>query len=264
MRAGPVAVAVVVGLALSGCAAGDRNDFGPPATPATTVLTSTTVRPATTVAPSTTVAPGGAVTLRVSGLTLPDIARGSGLRVMVRSASPRLVVRRRGGAGGVSVCPVDRPSGPVEAGSCVELPPQGEVSVAFLGGVDVRGAGSAATVDELSVAYVAADRSMTITTPARPAGECAPAPCEAVYSFVPGGAGAVRVDAHPAGGRPRLVLTAVPSTNTSVSNRTLATVEGGGLLSIRATVDAGSEARLLHQESGAEAVPSMTAEISWP
>jgi len=61
-----------------------------------------------------------------------------------------------------------------------------------------------------------------------------------------------------------MVLTSVAPTGASSSNRTLATVEGGAALSIRATVEAGSEARLLHHDDDAGAVFPVTAEILWP
>ncbi|HJV08210.1 MAG TPA: hypothetical protein VJ653_00955, partial [Acidimicrobiales bacterium] len=78
--------------------------------------------------------------------------------------------------------------------------------------------------------------------------------------FTPGGAGAFTLDGRASGGQPRLVLTQVgPS-----SNRVLVTVEGGAVLSIRATVEAGSEARLLHHELTEGPVSPVTAEISWP
>ena len=109
--------------------------------------------------------------------------------------------------------------------------------------------------------YVPATRATTLVTPARPPGACEAAPCEATFAMVPGGAGAFVLTGQGAGGRPRLVLTSVGA---GVSNRTLATVEGGGSLSIRATVDATSEARLLHQEQGPGAVAPLTAEILWP
>lgn len=239
---------------LGGCASGDGGRFPPASTTSSTV---TTVAPATSTtasrAPSTTV-PAGVVTLRVTGFTLPE--SGAGLQLTVRAASERLTVRRRGGGGAVSVCPA---AGAV-IGGCAELGAGASIEVPAAGGVELRAAGARATVEEVTVTYVPAARTTTIVTPARPAGACATVACEATFSLTPGGAGAFVLDGRASGGRPRLVLTAVGPN----SNRTLATVEGGAALSIRATLEAGSEARLLHQELTEGPVSSVTAEISWP
>jgi len=256
---------VVAGLILAGCSAGDRSDFGPPRATSTTA----SAAPSTTAAVGSTTtvlrADAGTVILRVTGLTLPAPGPGgSGLRVVVQAATDRLVVGRTGGTGAVTACPVAGPSGPPDAGGCVDLGSSGAVVTIPAAGVEVRATGAAATLDELAVNYRPAGRGTTIVTPARPAGACAPAPCEAVYSLVPAGAGAFVLDGRPAGGRPRLVLTAVSAPNSAVSNRTLATVEGGGSLSIRATLEAGSEARLLHHDEGTGPISPVTAEILWP
>jgi hypothetical protein len=245
-------------LALGACSAGDRTNFGPPATTSTTAL----VAPTTTLAAgSTTTVVGadtGTVTLRVTGLTVP--AGGAGLRLLVKATSPRLLVRRSGGVGGLTACPVAAPTGPVDAGGCVDVGPAGVVVTTAGGGVEVRAAGPEATVDELAVNYPPAARTTTIVTPARPAGACAARACEATYSLLPGGPGAFVLDGRAGSGRPRLVLTSVANS----SNRTLATVEGGGNLSIRATLEAGSEARLLHHQQEDGPIAPVTAEILWP
>jgi hypothetical protein len=243
---------------LGACASGDGGDFLPAPTTSSTVTTlAPTTSTSTSSTTSSTTLPAGAVTLRVTGFTLPEVAAGgTGLRLTVRAASDRLTVRRRGGGGGVSVCPA---AGAV-IGGCVDLGAGATIEVPSAGGVELRAAGARAAVDEVSVTYVPADRSTTIVTPARPAGACAAAPCEATYSLTPGRAGAFVLDGRAAGGRPRLVLTAAGAG----SNRTLALVEGGAALSIRATVEAGSEARLLHHERSEGAIAPVTAEISWP
>ena len=231
--------------------------------------TSSTSRPpttSTTAAPApsttTTVVAAGSVTFRVTGFTLPDTrAGGSGLRVLVRSSSPRLTVRRRGGEGAVSVCPIALSTPSPNDGPCTDLPAGGGVELAFLGGFELRATGAQAAVDEVTVGYVPASRAVTLVTPSRPAGACQAAPCEATFTLTPGRAGGFVLDGQAGGGRPRLVLTAVGA---GVSNRTLATVEGGGSLSIRATLDATSEARLLHQEQGPGPIAPVTAEILWP
>jgi len=251
---------------LGACATGDGSDFRPASTTSSTV---TTVAPTTTsaAAPTTssTTVPAGAVTFRVSGLTLPETATGgTGLRLLVRSSTPRLQVRRRGGGGAVTVCPVAGPTAPVDRESCAELGAGATVDVASIGGVELRASGPRAAVEEVAVTYVPADRSTTIVTPARPAGTCPGAGCEATFSMTPGRAGPFVLDGRAAGGRARLVLTAVPVAGGSASSRTLATVEGAALLSIRASLDAGSEARLLHQEGGDGPVAPVTAEILWP
>jgi len=248
-------------LVAGACSTGDGGSF---VTPETT-STSAAVAPSTTIVPppstTTTVAPAGSVTLRVSGFSLPDArAGGTGLRMLVRSSSERLTVRRRGGGGAVSVCPIASASPSPRDGECVDLPAGGGVELGFLGGLEARATSVPATVEELLVTYVPATRHTTVVTPARPAGVCAAA-CETTFALVPGGAGAFVLDGRAGGGRPRLVLTAVGA---GVSNRALATVEGGGSLSIRATLEAGSEARLLHHEQGPGPVAPVTAEILWP
>lgn len=244
-------------LMLASCTGGG----GPrPTTSTTAPAPSTTALPTTVATTSSSTAPGdpaGSATLHVRGLTLPDRRTGgTGLRVLVRAVSPGLTLRRRGGGGRVAACP---PAG----GDCLELRPDSTTEAAFPGGVELRAAGDDATVEEVAVTYVPVDRTTTLVTPARPAGACAGPPCEATYSLTPGRAGAFSLNGTGGGGRPRLVLTAV-SPNTAVSNRTLATVEGGGHLSIRATVEAGWEASLLHHEQTPDPVAAVTLEISWP
>lgn len=265
MRAGPCVV--VTALVLSGaCTGGDGGGFRP----AGTAPSTTSMRPSTSVTlPPPTAAPrndfAGSATLRATGITLPDIrSGGSGLRLLVRAASPRLTVRRRGGGGPVTACPVAGPTASVNTGECVALGPDSVVDVSSVGGVELRATGADAAVEEVGVTYLPAARSTTLVTPARPAGACAARPCEATFSFFPGGAGAFVLDGRPAGGRPRLVLTSRAPAGGPGSNRTLAMAEGGGSLSIRATVEAGSEARLLHHQQGADAVAPLTAEILWP
>ena len=238
---------------LGACTAGDGPGGGFPTTPSTT----STVAPVTT---STTapLVPTGSVALRVTGLTLPDLrAGGTGLRVTVAAAGPTLTVRRRGGGGAVSACSA-------AGGQCVDLGPGATVELAAAGGIELRATAADAMVDEVTVTYLPATRSTTLVTPARPAGACAVRACEATYSLVPGRSGPFVLDGRGAGGRPRLVLTAVPSNSGPGSNRMLATVEGGGILSIRATLEPGSEASLLHHDEGPNAVAPLTAEILWP
>ena len=274
MRARPAAV-VVAALLTGACSAGDGGDFviretttsAVPAPTASTAAPSTSAVPA----PSSTVtsAPGpttsvaaGSVTFRVTGFTLPDArAGGTGLRVLVRSASERLNVRRRGGAGAVSVCPARLSIPSANDGACADLPAGGAVELPFLGGLELRAAAGAVTVDEVAVTYVPATRATTVVTPARPAGGCQATACEATFALTPGRAGNFVLDGQGAGGRSRLVLTAVGA---GVSNRTLATVEGGGFLSIRATLEPGAEARLLHHVQDPGPVAAVTAEILWP
>ena len=264
MRAGPCVIAAAAVLTAA-CTGGEGGSFTPPATssPSTSSAPSTAPSAAITTGPVTD--PAGSVTLRVTGVLLPDTsAGGSGLRLLVRAASPRLTVRRRGGGGPVTACPVAGPTTPVHAGDCVGLGSGAAVEIAFVGGVELRAKGADAAVDEVGVTYLPVARGTILVTPARPSGACATAPCEATFSLLPGRAGAFVLDGHGAGGRPRLVLTATPAPGTSGSNRTLATVEGGGSLSIRATLEAGTEARLFHHQQAAGAVAPLTVEILWP
>ena len=266
MRAGAVASAVGVAV-LAGCTGGDGTGGGPHVTTSTApsnTSSSTSTTTVTTVPTTiTSTDPVGSVTLRITGFRLPDIrVGGTGLRVLVRAASASLRVRRNGVGGAVSVCPVSGATAPVTAGDCVNLGAAATVDVGFVGGVELRASGADATVDEVGVTYVPVDRSTTIVTPARPAGGCAPRACEATFSLTPGRPGPFALDGRGGGGRPRLVLVSTPLGGGP--SRTLATVEGGGSLSIRGTLEAGSEATLLHHQQGEGAVAPVTAEISWP
>ena len=255
--------AVVVALLVTGaCGVGDGGDFVVRETTSTSTAPATSTSAAPASSTTTTVAAAGSVTFRVTGFTLPDTrAGGTGLRVLVRSSSERLSVRRRGGGGALSVCPVPLSSPSANDGACVDLPADGAVALPFLGGIELRATEGAIAVEEVAVDYVPATRATTLVTPARPAGACQATACETTFALVPGGAGAFVLTGQAAGGRPRLVLTAVGA---GISNRTLATVEGGGSLSIRASLEAGAEARLLHHEQGAGAIAPVTAEILWP
>jgi hypothetical protein len=249
---------VVAGLLVGACSSGERSDFVVASTTSSTAVPA----PTTTGATSTTAVPAGSVTLRVSGFTLPDVrSGGTGLRLLVRSTAERVSVRRRGGGGAVSACAIALAMPSPADGACVDLAAGGAVELPFAGGVELRATGAEAAVEEATVTYVAATRTTTVVTPARPAGACEARACEITFSLTPAAAGNFVLDGRAGGGRPRLVLTSV---GTGGSNRTLATVEGGGSLSIRATIEAGSEARLLHQEQGRDAVAPVTAEISWP
>ena len=205
------------------------------------------------------------MTLAASDLTLPDPrSGGTGLRLVVRPSTPRLAVHRRGGDGGVEACPVAGPGAPVTAGDCIPVAPGSTVELASTGGVEVRATGPGATAAEVGVSYVPADRRTTLVTPGYPAGACAARACGATFSLTPARPGEFVLEGTAGGGRPRLVLESVPTGAPGGSNRTLATVEGGGSLSIRATLEAGREAVLLHQERASGPVAPVTAEISWP
>jgi hypothetical protein len=247
---------------LAACSAGGGGDGRTTTTASTSPSTTGSTVPSTTAStvPATTSTsdPPGAVTLRVTSLTLPDRrAGGTGLRALVRAASPVVRVRRRGGTGSLSACPLSGVEAAVNDRDCVDLAAGTTVEIAAAG-VEVRAGGGAASADELAFTYVPVDRRTTIVTPARPAGACEPSPCEMTFTLTPPRPGPFTLDGRAGGGRPRLVLTATPS------NRMLATVEGGGALSIRATLEPGAEASLLHHEQGPGAVAPVTAEISWP
>ena len=260
-----MAVALVV---LTGCtgggSTGERGPATAPTVTSTAPPTAPPTGPTTTVPATTTALPAGSVTLRVTGFTLPDLrSGGTGLRLLVQAASPRLTVSRRGAGGAVSACPATGATAPVTPRDCVELPAGGAVDLAS-GGVELRATGADAAVDDISVVYAPSTRATTVVTPARPAGECTARACEATFTFLPTRSGAFLLEGRGGGGRPRFVLTAVPLVAGTGSNRTLATVEGGGQLSISATLDAVSAASLLHHEQGPGPVAPVTAEILWP
>lgn len=264
MRAGAVATAAaLVGLvALVACTGGDGGGRAAPGPPTTGAPSSTTSTVPVTTSTSTTVPatdPPGSVTLTATALTLPaDRPGGGGLRMLVRPATPRVTVRRRGRGGAVTACPAVDVAGPAGPGGCAPLEEGRPVELAAWG-VDLRAPAGDASIDEVSLAYAPADRSITLVTPTRPAGSCGPAsPCRATFSVTPARAGSFSLDGRAGGGRPRLVL------SNSGSITPLVTVEGGGNLSIRATVDGGSPATLAYSEESTGAVPALTAEILWP
>jgi len=205
------------------------------------------------------VSPAGSITFRARGFTLPA---GGGLRVILRPASSRVTVLRSGVGGALSVCPVSDATAPVVPAGCADLGTERAVELGSGTGVEIRSAGVSTSVDEVAVTYLPVDRSMTLVTPARPAGSCAATACEAAFSLGPARAGSFALDARGAGGRPRFVLQAVSSVGGA--SRTLATVEGGGALSIRATLEASAEAVVLSREQLDGPIGALTMEISWP
>lgn len=258
---------VALGTVLVACSGGGGGTAGRAGGPSvTTVPAPSTTVPITAASTTSTVPPGpdapGSVTLHVTGVTLPDTGAGGGaLRVLVRPASAGLTVRRRGGGGGVTACPITSVAGPATAAACVDLVAGRAVAVAAWG-VELRATGADATVDEATVTYVPADHSVTLVTPARPAGACAARPCEASFSRTPPEAGTFSLDGRAGTGRPRLTLSSNTPSGGSIS--TLATVEGGGNLSITATLDAGSVATLAYRDVSSGPVSGFTAEILWP
>jgi hypothetical protein len=223
--------------------------------PTTVVTTSSSTVPATA-------DPPGSVTLHAGGLTLPDTSAGGGaLRVLVRPASPGLRVLRTGAGGAVTACPVTSVAGPATAAACRDLAPGVAMDVAAWG-VELRATGADAAVDEVTVTYVPADDSVTLVTPARPAGACSARPCEATFSRSPSRAGTFSLDGRAGAGRPRLTLSSNSAPGGSIS--TLATVEGGGNISITATLDGVAPATLAYRDDSSGAVPGFTAEILWP
>jgi hypothetical protein len=262
VRAG-VAVAALALAGLAACTGGDGGGRAGAGRATTTTL----APPTTTLALSTTtstLAPGGdptgAVTLHADGFVLP--AGGSGLRMLARPTGQRVTVRRRGGGGVVTACPAIDVAGPAGPGGCAPLEDGHPLELAAWG-VDLRaGAAGDATVDEVSLTYVPADHSITLVTPARAAGSCGTArPCLAAFSITPAHPGPFSLDGRGGGARPRLTLS---NTGPNGSINTLVTVEGGGNLSIRATLDGASPASLAYREESADAIPAFTAEILWP
>jgi hypothetical protein len=256
-------------LASVACTGGGGRAGTTATTPATTGATTTAPSfqaPLTTTSavPATTDRPGS-LTLSVRGLTLPAASEGGaggrGLRVLVRPASPGLTVRRTGGGEPLTACPVTSVAGPATAAACVDLVVGRPVDVAAWG-VELRATGVEATVDEVTVNYVPADRSLTLVTPARAAGVCAARPCQATFSLSPSQAGTFSLDGRAGEGRPRLTLTSNSPPGSSIS--TLATVEGGGNLSITASLDGAATPTLTYRDESFGAVPAFTAEILWP
>ena len=262
MRARTGALAAATALLVS-CTGGDGagNEATRRATSTTSGPTSTT--PATS---STTTAPAppgtdppGSVTLRATGFTLPA---GAGLRVVVSASSPRLTVRRRGPGGALSVCPVADAATAANPADCADLGAGRDLDVGPSRGVEIRATGTGATVDEIAVTYLPQDRSTTIVTPARPAGSCAATGCRTTFSLSPAQAGSFALDGRPGGGRPRLTLRAEQPAGGG--SRVLAMAEGGGALSITATLEPSAEAVLEYYEQLDGAVAALAMDISWP
>ncbi len=161
----------------------------------------------------------------------------------------------------MTACPVTSVAGPATTAACVDLSATSAVEVAAWG-VELRATGAAAAVDEVTVTYVPADRSVTLVTPARPAGACSAQPCQATFSRSPPQAGTFSLVGRAGSGRPTLTLSSNSGPGGSI--RTLAMVQGGGNLSITATLDAVSEATLAYRDDSASTVPGLTAEILWP
>lgn len=260
MRAWVGAVTAAAVLLVSCRGGGRAADRSEPVT-STAPPTSAPAGPSTT-SPSPAPAPSdppGSVTLRLSRFSLPP---GGGMRVLVRAATPRLTVRRKGGGGSVSVCATADAGSPVDTSRCADLGAERVVEVGSGKGVEIRAADRGVSVEEVAVSYVAVDRSMTLVTPARPAGSCSVTACEAAFSLSPARAGPFSLDGRAGGGQPRLVLEAVGAPGGG--SRVLATAQGGGFLSLRATLEPSAEAVVLYREQGEGPVGALTMEILWP
>ncbi len=252
---------------LAACAGGDGVGDRPP-TPSTSTGSpvATTAAPTAlsttpgTAPPTSSVLPSaGPVTFRARGFTLPA---GAGLRVVVRAALPRVTVRRTGAGGPLSVCPVADAMAAVAPATCSDLGVERVVELGAATGVEVRAGGVAASVDEVTVTYLPTDRAMILVTPARSPGSCPATACDAAFSLGSPRAGPFTLDAPGSEGRRRLVLQAVSVVGGNP--RALATVEGGGALSIRATLEASAEAVVLSHELLDGAVGALAMKISWP
>jgi hypothetical protein len=181
--------------------------------------------------------------------------------MLARPASQRVTVRRRGSGGPVTACPAIDVAGPAGPGGCAPLEEGRPLELAAWG-VDLQAAAGDVAVDEVSLTYVPADHSITLVTPGRRAGSCGPArPCLAAFTVTPPHTGSFSLDGRGSGARPRLTLS---NRGPGGSINTLVTVEGGGNLSIRATLDGASEATLTYREETEDAFPAFTAEILWP
>src|SRR5437588_120320 len=115
------------------------------------------------------------------------------MQVLVSGVLVSLLVACTGGGGGTRGRAGGAPAsstvaGPATAAACVDLVAGRPVAVAAWG-VELQATGADVAVDEVTVTYVPADRSLTLVTPARPAGACAARPCEATFSLTPPEAG---------------------------------------------------------------------------
>lgn len=265
MRAWTVTVAATAAL-LAACTGGDGAGGGTSVPPSSAVSTlpaapsPSAPEPASTT-PSVAVPaadPPGSLTLRIDGFTLPAEAA---IRVVVRASSPHLTVRRTGAGGALSVCPVADVSGSADPSGCVDLGAGRDVDLGGGRGVEIEARGGVATVEDVALTYLPVDRSMTIVTPARPASTCSATPCEATFAVTPARPGPFSLAAQPGGGRPRLTLR---SEVAGAPPRVLATVAGGGALSITATLEPAAEAVLLYREQMEGPVAALPMEISWP
>ena len=257
MRAGAAAAAGAVAMLVS--CTGERATRPAPSTTSTSPPTTSGPPSTATSTPASSTDLPGSVTFRAGRFSLPA---GTALRVGLRASAPRLTVRRRGGGGALSVCPVTDASSPANPVGCVALEASGPVDLSAPGGVEIRATGSGATVDEVALSYAPVDRSTTVVTPPRPAGSCAATACEATFSLSPPQGGSFTLQGRAGGGRPRLTLQA--EGGATAGSRVLATAEGGAALSISATLEPNAQAVVLYREQVEGAVGALTMEISWP
>lgn len=252
-------------LVAGGCDGGGSNTRPQPSIVGPSIVDPTTsIAPApeaSSTAPATRPSPGS-TTLHVAAVTFPG-DEGDDLRVLLDPRSPSITVARTGGEP-LEACLTSGLGAAPDEGSCrtVEGPTEVLVGAATAtSAIAIRPADASPpgpfSVDDLSITYLPGSRSMTVVMPSlAPTGaSCSAARCP-VLRVEPAGAGEFTLRATAPRGSPRLSLEA--------GSRTLATVEGGNNLSIRATLDALSGARLVYLNPGSEAVPPLSMAIAWP
>lgn len=265
MRA-PAAAAAAAFTLLAACAGGDAPGTGRPVAGPTSTIPPTRSAPSPTSmsAPTTTVPtasnadPPGSVTFRARQFFLP--ANG-GVRVLVAAASSQVTVRRTGVGGALSVCSIADAITPAGPGACSELGAERVVDLGRQSGVEIRAGDAGARIEEVTLSYFPSTRSTTVVLPARGFGSCTAA-CEATFSLGPPRAGPFTLVSRGSGSRPRLVARA--DGGSAGPSRVLATVEGGGPLSINAVLESAVEAVVLYREQLDGVVGALAMEISWP
>ncbi len=254
--------ALAVALVLASCGGGGGRR-GEPSDSSIRASTSSTSGPPTTPAPSARpVPPGGSAAFTVVGVTLAE----PGLRVLVEASGGTMEVVARGltgGSNGVLVCPVGGVAGPPPATGCVVATDGRAATVALDGGANgvllrapEGAAGASVRASEVTLIYVpGGDRITVVTPPVAPSetpGDCPGGVCEMAFELSPTGSGTFVLDADGRGARPQLT---VQSGLPSGPSRVLSIVEGGGRLTVRATVDGRSDARVMLRNQGRWSCP---------
>jgi hypothetical protein len=217
---------------------------------------------------------------------------GPGLRVLMGPADAAVEVVVRGlpdGSDVVELCPVGGASATPDEGGCVVATPGRAVALALgagsgggagggLRGVLVRprtgSSGASSAVVDVTFTYRPGADSLTVVTPPLGpyggAGGAIDGGGEMTFELTPTGRGTFQLVADGRGGRPRVTLrsgrpdSASGNGGTASSSRVVSTVEGGGRLSIRATVEGPDGVSLTLRNLGPDTLAPLELALVWP